>query len=758
MEVDAVSTDVSRAEAASQPAHIELAPPIESSAELATGGLSNTIEPLTTSDPLLSDRLATLSTIREVLGVDVVRSLPTVRRSMESLRRDREGAAVDLPPLPESTVSLLRDLEIESTRSRPEASGETRQEVPSDAMPSSEAASTGSFQTARAVESSSGPLDDVESAFAPPRLGATASAPTATSQPDRIRNVANRLGGWLGIGYGSTPVDAADPSGGSDSRPAAMEGDSSRPEQPATSNASAPVPSAADPPSNSATPERIPVGAFMIVQGFVQTSMPNRSSSQANDTSDEAAGTETANDATSRSETATHRWGDIDPPADAFEPRRPASESDLPVLGENDDAAASRRSSLFGRPRPAGLSVSEGAQPTFTQQARMLGGLLGLAAAATASQLLSPSDTPATPGSAGSSNDGSSAARSGRRSTIEALRNRLRPQNLRHAAAAGQTGLSASGFEEAVRDYMRQAMRENGGAQVDPAASTSEGDGAEGTATPRATSESEAPPPDPANAFETFLQTMQADFVRAMSDYAGQDARAGGDTAQTSTESQAEDGTTAPGTPADTDQVSAPGTAVDTLPQTASATNTSSAAETSSTSAPLPGTVSDAHPAPVAAGAAEAGNFQPSTSGSLEATEPPAAIPPIAPADSPNSLNFFRMYQFPARPRQPGQPNQTDPEQAPLVPVVLIGVRSLPHDPTRDGQDPLAMTPGSNEILPHAQDDASTWPTPPPRPMDPNETRTRWMERLRSWGRSRRNRMPNANRASAAAEDENIRK
>lgn len=289
-------------------------------------------------------------------------------------------------------------------------------------------------------------------------------------------------------------------------------------------------------------------------------------------------------------------------------------------------------------------------------------------------------------------------------------------------------------------------------------------DSANGSTSPddasQGTSETDTPSADPASAFETFLQTMQSDFVRAMSDYAGQDARAGSETEPSSTSASDETATSATSA---AQQNTIPTTSGETAPQTESV----HAATTVASATPLNGAL-PSDEAASGATLAELPNANPiaeeasgTGSAATDAATPTdqPSIPPVAPSEHPNSLNFFRMFQFPARPRPAGQINQTEAQQPPLVPVVLIGVRSLPHDPTRDGQDPLAMTPDSNGILPHAQDDASTWPEPPPRPMDPNETRTRWMERLRSWGRSRRARGPaSTDRGTNVAEDENIRK
>lgn len=116
----------------------------------ARGPLSPPIVPLSVNDPLLDDRLRTLSTIREFLGSEIASSLPSVAEAAAVVRRresiadslrsrrtipdveggDEEGTTAvqendgvdhgmtdtqSLPVMPASTISLLQDLEAEES-------------------------------------------------------------------------------------------------------------------------------------------------------------------------------------------------------------------------------------------------------------------------------------------------------------------------------------------------------------------------------------------------------------------------------------------------------------------------------------------------------------------------------------------------------------------------------------------------------------------------------------------------------------------
>lgn len=805
------------------------------STEASLSPVSPPIIPLTTSDPLLDDRLATLSTLRNTLGDDVVRSLPTVQRagSIGSLRRHvgrlaanmtrggdghGDGGAgdgvtesasgsessapsnatsgqdltlTDLPPLPQSTVALLEDLEIETnadehSQSRDidlhslASSGRGEHVTPSQRSGEEDRADSSSRWTDEIppdVRSRLNPeliatLDRQDEILAQQRR-----ANNGVVHPDRLRNVANRLGGWLGIGSGSqeefrgdrndapydpsfnntrtiyprrqsTPAEATQPatatataSGQNDVDMDSSVGTTAG-GLPATEAAAAPssdpvVPTGTD----SATPgetERIPVGAFMIVQGFVQTSMPlgpftDRSpttgvTSNQNDTSSARRSRPTTVhgdsflsdglDATAVSRAlnplveidreddensnnipstrpAAQRWGDIDPepepqPSPAAIHRR---RSDGDLNARNDEGSAEDSSSGTN----GSFQQEESLTPSFSQQARMLGGLISLATAATASQLLSPSPMGDTAAPA-AENDTGTERTPRAHSALETLRNRLRPSSIRNAAHNVE-GPTSPGFEVAVREYMRQAM-EGEIATTPQSATTALPTDVEASAASSTTPGATAANDNPASEFESFLQTMQADFIRQMEHFATEQHSL---TASSSTRSDL-----GRGGDAGTETASEPPTSTDSGHTTAN-------------------------------------------------TDHPTAPTSEEPA---RNLNFFRMYQFPARRLQPPRPNETEPQQ-PLIPVVLIGVRSLSREAAREHGDPLDNLPGgaagtviTDNTDEHAENEAnddnesSISSERPPRvdsdstgaPMGPNDTRTRWMERLRSWGRLRRNR------------------
>lgn len=157
----------------------------------------------------------------------------------------------------------------------------------------------------------------------------------------------------------------------------------------------------------------------------------------------------------------------------------------------------------------------------------------------------------------------------------------------------------------------------------------------------------------------------------------------------------------------------------------------------------------------------------PSTSASASVL--PANQPaPSGSAPTPRQLNFFRMFQFPARPNPPSQPSDSAVD---LIPAVIVGVRSMNRDinsvtaenvaaapfPFNDtdniqGRD-QAATPSLSET---PQPDADAQPsTDLPELAAPNQERTgSWSARaLRSFNRLRRQRATTRSEIEGQAEN-----
>ncbi|KAJ9112598.1 hypothetical protein QFC19_000618 [Naganishia cerealis] len=247
----------------------------------ATPSYTPPVVPLTDSDPFLDDRLRSLEAIRSVLGDEVVRRLPSV----ESLRRlshaqapsneqmdrqvvdDEAGRArpISLPP---STLELLNELDsatLPSTANDPSASSE-------QPAPPISATQTPIHQTAASTVLS----NDHPSTPRGERNARRAS----------IRNLTNRIGGWLGVGSArneqSDEAVAASTVGAGDQGDMSIDAsttpvNATTPSPPDVINASSSDTNAATRAPATATPgTRLATGAVMIVQGFVQTTVPAR--------------------------------------------------------------------------------------------------------------------------------------------------------------------------------------------------------------------------------------------------------------------------------------------------------------------------------------------------------------------------------------------------------------------------------------------------------------------------------------------------
>ena len=391
------------------------------------------IVPLTETDPLLNDRLRTLSTIWEVLGSDVARSLPDVataeavrRASVTAPRSEIEDAVPEtaaeigispedlasLPALPPSTISLLDDLEAD-TRSRNATSLGLETAVSLDSLLGDTSIGISNANpstlplTSAADHLGSGPSASSFSeaslqAPAIPRLASRTSADSVATagssatttdgaginRPNdrrrgRMGGLAERVGSWFGIG---TSDSAQDASGSSEDPPR---------------QSTAPVPDETASQGNADTtqrdpraPQRLQQGAVMIVQGFVQTSMPRERSGNDIHSTDALGGAEDTPLSSSfppgqRLDNTPEQRETHDQPQAAQDrnaaglvsnPPRPAPMSRRASEGDHPHVRpeSSRRPSIFNRRGLVGRQSSsrESETPSFTDQARMLAGLL----------------------------------------------------------------------------------------------------------------------------------------------------------------------------------------------------------------------------------------------------------------------------------------------------------------------------------------------------------------------------------------------
>ncbi|KAI5455271.1 hypothetical protein NCC49_000087 [Naganishia albida] len=562
--------------------------------------LSPPLVPLTTSDPLLDDRLRSLEAIRSVLGDEVARRLPSVE-SLRALSAQQQVADEgEVAMLPESTRELLGELD------RPPL-----QQPSAEAVPES-----------------------------------TRSASQQRESRDRrssLRNFTNRLGGWLGVGTGRSEgvpeadgmeVDSAERA--NESRPA--EGETVQ-EPETAGEASTSTPAAAGAP-----PTRLAQGAVMIVQGFVQTTVPPRERRRSRPTPTTSSSTSHPHSTTtsrlgmrrtmsqpgpssagssistngvsallrsppsatsegrdssglaSGMEVDTGRWAE--PPVASGSRLDEA----LPPDSEGHGVTASAREGGTARDEPEGEGrrgrEGRSEPPSFAEQARMLGGLLSVATAATATSLLgqgtqpTTSDTPAATSAPTRSN--------GPRAALEALRNRLRSRSSSTEPEGGPP-VPDRGVEDVLREYMRHAMAHS--RRHASRSGTAVGEG------PGPSLSTILPTTDP-ESFEAFLNDMQTSLIQALTVFAGE------------RDEEREQGVVTPGSGAEA--------------TTAQTVETPAAAED-------------------------------------EVSEQAPASSNTSPAE-PRRLNFFRIFQFPARPNPPAQPS--DPA-VDLIPVVIVGVRSM---------------------------------------------------------------------------------
>ncbi len=233
---------------------------------LPAAALSPSIVPLTTThDPLLDDRLRMLSTIRDVLGEDVVRSLPAVREG--SLRRlSAEGVELDAMGLGGLTRSPPPEA-VEGTgttsSSHPDtaATMTTLDSAPSTEVQSASVPSISATAPAPILHPLGAPVTEAASPSAPP--------PPLSRSRSQLRNVAGRLSGWFGRSDSSSSSERV-PTLASSTRSPSAGSVPLIPPAPASSGAApasvGAAPAAAPPPNNQL--QHVQQGPMMVVQGW----------------------------------------------------------------------------------------------------------------------------------------------------------------------------------------------------------------------------------------------------------------------------------------------------------------------------------------------------------------------------------------------------------------------------------------------------------------------------------------------------------
>jgi hypothetical protein len=389
------------------------------------------IVPLAEGDPLLTDRLRTLSTIWEVLGSDVARSLPSVATADAVRRASLTGSTVprevfaqadpngiiqaqtvdepdlsSLPPLPPSTVSLLEDLEedarlrslAQSGLSLEDLMGDVQVETPNQPSQVDPPSIVISEQEVR-QEASVDPrgFGDALSTLPPlmqrPSMTSIVSAASDSSargnrRRSRIGGLADRVSNWFGLNgdrtANSNSAHGRDESNHNNVSPeAATETDGI---ESSTSDSTTREPQA---------PPRLPQGAVMMIQGFVQTAHEPESLRPANEdmtgTASSASSAMPSVDITSSARPRASSISSSSPYTLEVEPAtslRPASTrrlSDSDYLSRNTrngsgiragsterNARGARR--IFSRSRSHGQEAAH--RPSLEDQARMLAGLM----------------------------------------------------------------------------------------------------------------------------------------------------------------------------------------------------------------------------------------------------------------------------------------------------------------------------------------------------------------------------------------------
>jgi hypothetical protein len=289
----------------------------------------------------------------------------------------------------------------------------------------------------------------------------------------------------------------------------------------------------------------------------------------------------------------------------------------------------------------ANLDETGGASPqidlsSLDQQARMIGNLLTVAAAATATTLLSPESLSTQP------------SRSTAQSAMQTIIERLRPQR------NSRTNQNQS-VEAALGDYLRTVLRDNRRFAEAVAGDT----------------------PNAANVpaeFQDFLHTLQEDLIQAVRAYAVPDAAGEGEEAD--------------------DDVEVPAADIppSSLEEASSASSTSTATSSAATDS---GTETSAH-ASTSATTTEPESPTIPTFHHQRGQNLPGAHRPLGVSGgsdgTPRRLNFFRAHLFPTVHADGSvvTPNPSEGQEEAIVPSIFVGVRSIAHSPNMTTEDLVA--------------------------------------------------------------------
>ncbi|BEI84892.1 hypothetical protein CcaverHIS002_0502930 [Cutaneotrichosporon cavernicola] len=269
---------------------------------------------------------------------------------------------------------------------------------------------------------------------------------------------------------------------------------------------------------------------------------------------------------------------------------------------------------------------------SLDQQARMIGNLLTVAAAATATTLLSPESLSTQP------------SRSTAQTAMQTIIERLRPQ---------RNSRNHQSVEAALGEYLRTVLRDNRRFAEAVAGDT----------------------PNAANVpaeFQDFLHMLQEDLIDAVRAYAVPDA-AGDDEEDVDEDAEVPAAAIPPSTVEEAS--SGPSSATD-LDTEATPTTTAPASISTATTQPVSPTIPTFH--------RQRGQNLPGTvrrlgvSGGADGT--------------PRRLNFFRAHLFPTVhvDGSVATPNLSEEQEEAIVPSIFVGVRSIAHSPNMTTEDLVA--------------------------------------------------------------------
>lgn len=680
--------------------------PVPTAITVPAPSLSPPVVPLSpTRDPLMEDRLNVLDTIRNVLGEDVVRSLPVITQAREDiterldrLRRERELlSGRGRGNVTESTVRqserFLQQLREGSERNQ-QASGSDFEMDPSGSTqhPSlvSAVQTDGIHHPTEPGEPSSSspptrPLNDPawgsNFAHTNPTTAITAATATASSTttvppiitnpgpisvatsevqvPANRANFRNRVSTWLGL----PPVEPSAVAVPSIAQESLGSGRDSTPRDDIGIDGFPGLPRVA----------HVRSGVSIFVHGFVSTSIRSEGAPDTSSTWESATDSAQSSVVNSQPSTAASASPAESPDAPAVEGGAgPAVSAATAPAGTPQERRRTMRSTLFGRRASEEAFVRTQGSLPFSEQARMLAGLLSVSTAATASSILE-SVTP-TPEAAVDSTQNNPRAPP-LPAALEALLNRVR--------AAGPARRRRRPFEEIMQEYLREdaaiAEDDDRDATLDTVLQNVEDE----IVPENVPSQSSAMTGTANTSFEQFLARFRRDLVAAMQSPRGVDG-------------------------------------INTALTTASAGATAAATPVSASTSGTHDAVTESQPP----------HTSPSVSTGSSTSEDPT-----------NRLEFFRVFSFKDRTVR----RDTDGEN--LVPTIVLGVRSLRRPlPTSNDEisactnlEPFEMD--ESEVADVVEPEAAATPSESTTSADTSTT-PGWVRALRSLTRLGRTASP----------------